>query len=186
MAVITINSATTGLTFEAHWKHWGKLAQTGAHVDLNQKNGYSLTGPFVRWGEAIALNPGEYVVAASETGSRRYHGYDYALLTVDEAGGVVVVDPDEIGREATTDERLSERARANAKNSALYAIAAYLRLRLPLSAPAPAVPAASVERVAAALAALEAARVAVEALTTEERPQVLEAVHGLRRALAGE
>jgi len=67
------------LDMDRRWKQWGKVVDVDT-VDLDQSNGYSLGGRWVRWNEAAALNADEFLVVASEQGSRARKEYYYALI----------------------------------------------------------------------------------------------------------
>jgi hypothetical protein len=110
-----------GLSADSRFKRWGKLVRGPQDIDLQKRNGYSLTGPFVRWGEAVALEPGQFLVLAAESGSIKHHDYDYRLVGVNAAGEAEAIDPYPVLDEA----HLPDAVRAKVANSALYTIAAY-------------------------------------------------------------
>jgi hypothetical protein len=119
-----ITKCSNYLKNDGRFKSWGKLV-TAADIDLNQKNGYSLQGQWVKWNESISLTPGRFLVVAAETGSRANHSYDYILID----GNGIAVDKDV--RVAEHDRLLAEGAitedqRVNAKNSTLYSLALFV------------------------------------------------------------
>lgn len=124
MALATVAAKPYGLEYDSRFKHWGKLILSGSDLDLNAKNGYSLTGPFTRWGETVALEPGQFLVVATEAGSRKYASYQYALVGVNDAGEAAAIDEDAITA-LLTDAHLPDAVRAKIANSALYRYAAY-------------------------------------------------------------
>lgn len=119
-----ITKPSNHLKSDDRFKQWGKLI-TAADIDLAQKNGYSIKGAWVKWGESVSLTPGKFLVCASETGSRASHSYDYALID----GNNVRVDQD--FRIAEHDRllaegKITEEQRVNAKNSTLYSFALFV------------------------------------------------------------
>ena len=108
------------LDTDHRFKKWAKIVSK-KFVDLTQKNGYSLTGRWVRWDESVSLNDGEYLVCAAETGSMKYHDYSYSLINSEGN----IVPEDEINsiesKSGATDEQI-----ARAHNSKLYSIALYV------------------------------------------------------------
>ena len=112
------------LKCDARFKHWGKVF-TAKDFDEKKDNGYAIGGKFVRWGDSVSLNAGEFMVCAAETGSRGKHSYDYALVIGGPAARLIDRDclkGDPLWkeflakREATFDETIV----AKAKNNTLY------------------------------------------------------------------
>lgn len=123
MAVFKVTSALSPeLKYDPRWRQWAKRVDGPEHVDLKAKNGYSLTGPFVKWGQAVAMEPGQFLVVASEAGSAKHKAYTYALITVGDDDQPRQVSKDEIDEAvaAAPDEQ-----KAKALNSRLYAFAVY-------------------------------------------------------------
>ncbi len=122
---MAITTPSEHLNNDSRYKSWAKLIRGPQDVDLGAKNGYSLTGPWVRWTESVALEPGQYLVCAAETGSRKNHTYDYALRTVDQAGEVINGEKDRYTAEEWVARCAwaTEEQRARAKNSTLYSYA---------------------------------------------------------------
>lgn len=156
MALVTVNGKAGGadLSVDSRFKQWGKLVRSAGDVDLAKSNGYALSGPFAKWGSAVALEPGQFLVLSSETGSRARHDYDYALIGVNPAGEAESVARTAIDAAVATQ---SDAIRAKAANSRLYAMAVYCTVAT--SAPA----------VEDRAALVEAARSALAALTSAER-----------------
>lgn len=117
------------LSSDSRFRRWGKTILSPQDIDLTKKNGYSLTGSFVQWGDAVALQPGQFLVLAAETGSRNYHDYHYALIGVGADGQPVQVSSSEIW-EQIEGSRLTDAAKAAARNSILYSYAAYCYLQM--------------------------------------------------------
>ena len=169
MAVVTVSGQAWGLATDSRWRKWGKRINGLGQVDLSKSNGYSLTGEFVRWGESVALHPGQYLVLAAESGSAKYHEYSYRLIGVD-------ADDQPIDLTEQVDQVLvgafespvpvADEHRARAKNSWLYSAALYIWLTAQ-TAPV----AGSVSRDADS--PIEIARRALAALTPEERVRLL-------------
>jgi hypothetical protein len=129
VATIILTNKTAGLDTDSRFRRWGKLIRSADDVDLSAKNGYSLTGPWVRWDEAVALAPGQFLVAAGMTGSRRNCYYIYSLI--DHEGRVLKPDAPEVKEVVET---LPDDQKAKALNSTLYAFAAYAAQRMRSSA----------------------------------------------------
>jgi len=145
---------------DSRWRHWGKTIRSNKDIDLTKAGGYSLTGPFVHFDKTLVLAPGEYLVCASERGSRNHHKYEFQLVE----GGHEACHPVPMKTisaliEARMD-HVSEPQRAAARNSTLYAFALYVSLRLtePLIDRAP---------------LIEAARKALASLTRQERDTLI-------------
>jgi len=101
--------------FDDRFRHWGKLV-TG--VDLSQKGGYALQGEFFTLYKAMVIQNNEWVVVASETGSRNNHSYTYRLIQNQDGKLVRVLnDPDSIKNE------LTPQVYAGALNNKLYSYA---------------------------------------------------------------
>jgi len=108
------------LKCDARFKHWGKVF-TAKDFDENKDNGYAIGGKFVRWGDNVSLNAGEFMVCAAETGSRGKHSYDYKLVV----GGPTarVIEPeDPLWKEylAARTATFAEPIVVKAKNNSLY------------------------------------------------------------------
>ena len=88
---------------------------TPENVDLKKTNGYSLTGSFYRYDEAVVINEGEFfVIDTGRRGTRTL--YDYKGLRVEK----------EIRREEQKKAGLSESVMAAVENSLLYDFGAYV------------------------------------------------------------
>lgn len=163
MALATVTGQPYDLAVDSRWKHWGKLIRGEQDIKLGEKNGYSLTGPFVRWGETVALERGQFLVLAAESGSRKYATYDYRLIGVGEDGEVAAVSDAAITT-LLDDAHLPDAVRAKCANSTLYRYAAYAWAvnQTADAAPAP-----------AGTDPVEAARAALLALSPEQRNRLL-------------
>ena len=64
MALATVEGNPYGLAVDSRFRCWGKLVRGLQDINLAQKNGYSLTGPFAQWGEVVVLEPGQDDVRA--------------------------------------------------------------------------------------------------------------------------
>lgn len=126
MAVVQVSGNKYDLVTDSRFKKWGKLIRNGEY-DLQAKNGYSLTGAFVRWGESVPLNKGEYLVLAAESGSRKYAAYDYRLVGVDENGEAQEITDTDIDT-ALANTPLPDDVIAKTANSRLYRYAAYIHV----------------------------------------------------------
>lgn len=125
MSVLKLNSklADCGIGSDSRFRRWGKLVRDAGDVDLTKDNGYSLSGPFVSWGKAFVMTPGQFIVVAGESGSRARHSYDFALIRIAEDGELVVVDDEIVDSAVQHDVR--DAYVANAMNSRLFAYALY-------------------------------------------------------------
>jgi len=102
--------------FDSRFRAWGKIV---SGVDMSQKGGYALQGEFFSSGKAVVIPDGAWVVAATETGSRKNHSYEYRLLQ-NQHGNLVRVKHDIEKIKGV----LPPQIYANALNSTLYAYAA--------------------------------------------------------------
>ena len=129
MAVITVDGNAGGaqLRTDDRFRQWGKLIRSPRDFDLSKHNGYSLIGPWAEWGKSTAVAPGQFLVLASESGSRNRHSYHYALITV-TADDVAAMVPDTDVDEVIAAADLLDAVRAKARNSRLYAYAVYASL----------------------------------------------------------
>lgn len=123
--VVTVEDGLLGISSDGRdgFKRWGKRVRPN-EVDLSASNGHSLGGEWLTWGRAVALEEGDYLVLAAETGSRANHSYKYRLGQV-RGGELIRID------EGTRDALfagapVTDRERANLANSLLYAYAAYI------------------------------------------------------------
>jgi hypothetical protein len=64
---------------DSRFKSWGKVFRA-SDFDADQEKGYAIKGKFVQRQESVALGDGEFLIVASETGSRANHCYVYALV----------------------------------------------------------------------------------------------------------
>ncbi len=115
------------LETDHRFRQWGKLICSKSDLDLSQSNGYSLRGQWVKWGESVSLQPGRWLIAASEYGSRASHSYHYRLIDgngniIDADNQIAVLD------QALADGVITEDQRVKAKNSCLYSCALYISL----------------------------------------------------------
>lgn len=122
-----ITKPSDHLEYDKRFRQWGKLV-TATDIDLNQTNGYSLQGDWVKWTASVTLTPGRYLVVASEYGSMKYHSYHYCLIDgngnhVDKDAKVAVIDA------ALVSGRITEEQRVKAENSVLYSYALYISLQ---------------------------------------------------------
>lgn len=128
---MAITTCSEWLSNDSRFKSWGKKITCATHVDLAQQNGYSLTGPWVRWDDSVALADGEFLVVAAETGSRASRSYDYRLV----AGGAECRRIEKAERSAALEAAkmagtISEAQFAQHLNSALYSYALYASLQI--------------------------------------------------------
>lgn len=128
MAVITINTETTGLAINSRLRHWAKVARHRYDVNLDVTDSYSWAEPLRDWNTAVALNPGEFLLVASELG----RDYRYRLLRVTNHGVEAVTDLEIDGaiQRAWTTGDLNEKKMAKIKNSLPYRLAAFAWLSL--------------------------------------------------------
>lgn len=112
---------------DSRFRSWGKHVTKRAEIDLTQKGGYAINAGFVRADQAIALGQGQYLVCAAETGSRKSHSYDYALVegTLDAPR---LVEQNE--QDALISLYASEEQQARSLNSDLYRMGLYIALRM--------------------------------------------------------
>jgi hypothetical protein len=108
----------SGLKTDHRFKKWAKTLNPG-EVDLTKKNGYSLTGRFLRWNESVSLNENTLMVCASENGSMKYHSYDYKLI--DYQGNRITPEI----RKELIEKHATDEQKANSINSILYSYACY-------------------------------------------------------------
>lgn len=126
---------------DSRWKAWGKKISGPEHLDLNAKNGYSLTGPWVGWDESVSLGEGEFLVIASELGSRKDHPYCYGLIMplpptgfpgmihVSESYNAICdhgSEKSDIADAISRIQDIPDEQRARAQNSGLYAMALWM------------------------------------------------------------
>lgn len=155
---------------DGRFRRWGKMVAGRQHIDLAKRNGYSLTGAFLRWGETAPLATGQYLVLASEWGSRTRRDYEYALVGLDGDGQPAPIAEDDITA-AIAAAQLPDEVRAKAANSTLYRYAVYCWLATEATPqPRP-----------AADAAVETARQALAALSPEDRLALLTEMMGQDR-----
>lgn len=126
---MAITRCSDWLENDSRFKSWGKKISGTCHVDLSKSNGYSLTGPWVRWDDAVSLGSGEYLVVAAETGSRASHDYKYRLVV----GGETPRRIEKSEREAVisaacADGGVSESQNAQQQNNLLYSYALFISL----------------------------------------------------------
>jgi len=101
--------------FDDRFRSWGKIV---SGVDLSQKGGYALQGEFFSQDKAVVIQNNEWIVVASETGSRNNHSYTYRLIQNQNGKLVrVLYDLKPIRNE------LAPQVYANALNNKLYAYA---------------------------------------------------------------
>jgi hypothetical protein len=118
-----------GEAADAYSPSWGKLIRDLRDINLSARGGYALSGEFHRWGDAVAIEPGQYLVCCYGVWSQR--GSSRRIRVYDHAGERVEIDQAAI-------DTLPDTVRANALNSALYRVAADLWVRLQTSkAPMP-------------------------------------------------
>lgn len=121
MAVVVV--ADNGvIDSDPRFKRWGKVVTS---VDLTKRGGYAIEGDFVKWGTSLALEPGQFLVLASETGSRANHSYTYGVVYVDKNGEVRAVDWHTFETEVKS-LPLTDQQRANANNSDFYKLAVWI------------------------------------------------------------
>jgi hypothetical protein len=164
---MAITTPRDHLSSDARFRRWGKKIGGAADLNLAVKDGYALQGDWVRWDDAVALEPGEYLVLGCETGSRKNHRYHYALVE----GGVEAVreisqdEENALVEAALADRRIDQATYVKTCNNELYHVAVYLHLRL-------------TDPVAAREPLMAAAHDAMRRLTVAERAQVLAALEG--------
>jgi hypothetical protein len=95
MAIVTINTETTGLPRFAEFDAWAKRICYHADVDLDQTNGKCLQNRFIEWGRLVVLHRGEFLVAASKFGPA-IGDVSFALVSMDKDGKSVVVDDNDM------------------------------------------------------------------------------------------
>ncbi len=123
--VITIADGVLGIASDGRdgFKRWGKRVRPG-DVDLTVASGRALGGEWLTWGKSAALEEGDYLVLAAETGSRASHSYKYRLGQV-RSGELVRIDQET--RDALfARSTLKDTERAAVANNILYAYAAYI------------------------------------------------------------
>lgn len=147
MAVVTISAKTVnditsamdplrnGFSHDSRFKAWAKAIGKRSDLDLAAVNGYAIKSAFTNWGTSVALAPGQFVVLASETGSRARHDYQYALVGIDADDHPFVVDDATIAADLA-DATIPDAVRAKAANSKLYRIALYVARRFDAAAEA--------------------------------------------------
>ncbi len=117
------------LVNDSRFKAWAKSIRSRADLDLTRERGYALIGPWVKYGDTVALEPGEFLVVAAERGSRAHHYYEHLLVgvTVDADGAEMLEQFTDTEVYAALEEipEIKPRALAAARNSALYAFALY-------------------------------------------------------------
>lgn len=106
-------------------RRWGKIIAARSDVDLGKPDGYAIVTPFVDWGSAAAVGPGQYAIYASRLG----HASHVWLIGVDRHDEPRLIDPETIAAEVA-DAPLADAHKARAINSPLYAAAAYCWLHL--------------------------------------------------------
>ncbi len=119
-----ITKPSAHLKNDSRFRSWGKLV-TSADIDLDQKNGYSVKGAWVKWDESVSLTPGKFLIVAAETGSRANHDYSYRLIDgngqqVD--GDFRIAEHDRL----LADGKITEEQLVKAKNSMLYSYALFI------------------------------------------------------------
>jgi hypothetical protein len=129
---MAITTCSEWLSKDSRFKNWGKKITCATHVDLAQQNGYSLTGPWVRWDDSVALAEGEFLVVAAETGSRANRSYEYRLVAggATECRCIEDAERSEVLTAAKTAGKISEAQFAQHLNSALYSYALYALLKI--------------------------------------------------------
>lgn len=166
MALITLSqrdiraAGASEFVADSRFRAWAKLIASPSHVDLQRRNGFALTSAFIDWGTTVAVPEGAFLLVAAQAGTRRDHPYNYALLRAegDTLRAIPASDIDAYVRSAL----IPDDVRAAALNSFLYAVAVYAMAHLPQADAS----AGEHER-------LRAARVALAALSPEERAQLL-------------
>ena len=123
MAIISLNEETTGLDYDRRFKQWGKVIRSSEHIDLGKTRGYSITGPWVKWGQSISLKEGQFLIAAAQSGSRNHHSYEYLFLTVKDDKVIEVQNSEEFEQACKTLQGVTETQVAAAQNSELYSFA---------------------------------------------------------------
>lgn len=99
---------------------WAKKVSRVEQINLSARGGYALDGPFVRWTEAVALHPGEYLVLSGPA--------KWTLATTRDGETVEAVPWDEI-TQLVGEGGLPDEVAAQAQNNQAYKLAAYLWLR---------------------------------------------------------
>lgn len=115
-----------GIGRDTRFKAWGKVIRGATDIALSGTGAYALGGGFVNWGSTVALAPGDFLVLASETGSRASRSYDYALVMATHGGAVTI--PNASVRETVAASALTDQIKASAANNTLYCYAAYASL----------------------------------------------------------
>lgn len=133
-------------------RRWGKLINRQHHIDLTRPDGYAITAPFVDWGAAVAVGPGEFALSVHRIG----HEQRIWLISVDPTDQPYEITAEEIAADLA-EAVLPDEQRARALNSPLYAVAVYCWRHLPS------------QPVHNQSPRLEAARQALAALTPDER-----------------
>jgi len=108
------------LKCDPRFKHWGKVF-TAKDFNEDKDNGYAIGGRFVRWDDNVALNAGEFLVVAAETGSRGKHSYDYKLVICGPTARVIEPE-DPLWKEyiSKRESTFPENVVAKSKNNTLY------------------------------------------------------------------
>lgn len=155
MAIVTATGAPYELATDSRFRSWAKTIRSAKEIDLSKTGGYALTGEFVKFGSSIALNSGEYLVLAAESGSRKYASYDYRLVTVNGNGEAEWIKYSEI-KETITQSDTCDEHKAKSLNSVPFAFALFASIMMSSAQPA------SDTRI-------DVAREALQNLTDEER-----------------
>lgn len=91
MAVITPRDY---VGFDHRWRQWAKTITSATDIDLSKQGGWALVAEFAQFSGSVALSPGDVLVVGSETGSHRYHSYEYAGVIGLDRDHAVTIDTD--------------------------------------------------------------------------------------------
>lgn len=128
--LVKLDRVTTKIGQDKRFRSWAKLVTDPSHIDLSKTNGYALTGPWAKFGDTIALKPGEFIVAAAEVGSVRTHPYDYSLITTDGENIITLDYRADSEAIAEVVKQAPEELQAKAANNTLYRFSVYCSVKL--------------------------------------------------------
>lgn len=128
MAIIHIEKLANehGLEQDRRFRSWARVIRNKEDLDLSREGGNAILSDFVNFNKTIAVEPGQFLLIAAETGSVKYHSYSYRFFKVAEDNTVQKISkPERLAFFESRKDEISEEFLAKAENSIPFAWALY-------------------------------------------------------------